>query len=290
MSALTANVALVSETPLIDFPQVSVTAAALNKQVTRDFGRLWHVHATVSPFEKLEDVPVDYWPVIIRDDINEPGAAGYHTDDNGQPFSLVQADDGWTLTSSHEVLEMLADPFGNRTVAGSPPPNSPEQVSRLERVTYLVEVCDPCEASQFAYTSNGVTVSDFITPHYYDPNTSSRGHYSFRGNIQAPHEVLEGGYVSFGNPVDNHWFQIVVVNGQTKVRDLGIIQSTNGRSLRELVDFKVREARRKEQYRTRPAMRKAMAAAAGSGIHETSEARAKTLRDYVKKLKERDVA
>ena len=290
MSALTANVALVSETPLIDFAQLSVTAAALNKQVTRDFGRLWHVHATVSAFEKLEDVPVDYWPVIIRDDINEPGAAGYHTDDNGQPFSLVQADDGWTLTSSHEVLEMLADPFGNRTVAGSPPPNSPEPISRFERVTYLVEVCDPCEDSEFAYASNGVTVSDFITPHYYEPNNSRGAQYSFRGNIQVPHTVLEGGYVSFGNPVDNHWYQIIVVNGKTKVRDLGIIQSTNGRSLRELVDFAVRKARQKDRYRTGPAMGKAMAAAAASGIHDTSAARAKTLRNYVKKLKDRDVA
>src|SRR5215469_3228114 len=288
MSALTANVALVSETPLIDFAQISITAAALNKQVTRDFGRLWHVHATVSPFEKLEDVPVDYWPVIIRDDINEPGAAGYHTDDNGQPFSLVQADDGWTLTSSHEVLEMLADPFGNRTIAGGPPPNSPDPVSGFDRVIYLVEVCDPCESDQLAYTSNGVTVSDFITAHYYDPNDSSGAQYSFGGNIQAPHTVLEGGYVSFGNPVDNHWYQIFVVNGKTQVRDLGIMQSGTGRSLREQVDFAVRKARQKEHYRTKPAMTRA--AAIGSPLVKTSTARAKSLRNYVQKLKTRDVA
>jgi hypothetical protein len=290
MSALTANIALVSETQIVDSAELSVAAAALNKQVTRDFGPLWDVDATVSAFDKLEDVPVDYWPVIIRDDINEPGAAGYHTDDNGQPFSLVQADDGWTLTSSHEVLEMLADPFGNRTVAGSPPPNSPEPISGFERVTYLVEVCDPCEDTQFAYSSNGVTVSDFITAHYYDPNGSKGARYSFRGNIQSPHTVLEGGYVSFGNPVDNHWYQITVVNGKTQVRDLGIIQSTNGRSLREVIDLAVRKARQKERYRTRPAITKVLAAAAGSQLHDTSAARAKTLRNYVKKLTDRDVA
>jgi hypothetical protein len=290
MSALTANFALVSDTPVIDFSQASIVAAALNKQVARDFGPPWEVDATVSAFDKLESVPVDYWPVIIRDDINEPGAAGFHTDDNGQPFSLVQADDSWTLTSSHEVLEMLADPFGNRTIAGSPPPDSPDPISGFDRVIYLVEVCDPCESDQFAYTVNGVTVSDFITAHYYDPNGTKGAQYSFRGNVQAPHTVLEGGYVSFGNPVDNNWYQIIVVNGQTRVRNLGVIQSSTGRSLRESVDLAVRTVRKQEQYRIKPAMTKALAAAAGSPLVKTSTARAKTLRKYVQKLKQRDVA
>jgi len=290
MSALTANIALVSETPVVDFSQVSIVAAALNKQVTRDFGPLWEVDATVSAFDQLESVPVDYWPVIIRDDINQPGAAGFHTDDNGQPFSLVQADDTWTLTSSHEVLEMLADPFGNRTIAGSPPPDSPDPVSGFERVIYLVEVCDPCESDQLAYTVNGVKVSDFITAHYYDPNGSTGALYSFRGSIEAPHTVLDGGYVSLGNPVDNHWYQLVVRNGETGLRDLGVIQSTNGRSLRELVDLAVRKDRQKELYRIKPAMTRAMAAAVGSPLVKASTARAKTLRNYVQKLKRRDVA
>jgi hypothetical protein len=150
----------------VGLPDVSAVVASIQKQVTRDFGPLWGINATVDAFEKLEAVPIDYWPVIIRDDIKEPGAAGYHTDDHGQPFSLVQADPGWELTASHEVLEMLADPFGNRTIAGPPPPKSPGPVSGFTRVLYLVEVCDPCEGEQFAYEVNGIPMSDFITPYY----------------------------------------------------------------------------------------------------------------------------
>lgn len=144
MSTLTPHVALVSDTPSVSFNQVAVVSAALQKQVTRDFGPLWDIDATVDGFDRLESIPVDYWPVILRDDISQPGAAGYHTDDNGQPLSLVQADANWALTTSHEVLEMLADPFGNRTLAGSPPPQAPAPISGFERVLYLVEVCDPC--------------------------------------------------------------------------------------------------------------------------------------------------
>lgn len=288
MSILTANVALVSDSPSVSLSEVTPVAAALQKQATRDFGPLWEVHATVSAFDKLESVPVDYWPVILRDDINEPGAAGYHTDDHGQPFSLVQVDNSWPLTASHETLEMLADPFGSRTIAGAPPPQLAQAtgpVPNLSRVLYLVEVCDPCESDQFGYSVNGITVSDFITNHYYDPADAASVRYSFQGNIHNPHTVLEGGYVSFGNPVNNHWYQIIVENGQVGFRDLGVVQSKGGKSLRELVDQKVREIRRDERYRLKPRAAAAKAGAASVPFADTGAARAKSLREYVKGLK-----
>ena len=135
------QVALVSDTPVINFSNVSRMSAALQKQATRDLAPVWGVSATVDAFERLEDVPIGYWPIIILDDIQAPGAAGYHTDDNGQPFALVQASTGWPLTASHECLEMLVDPFGNRTVAGGPPPQATGAAAQLERVTYLAPEC-----------------------------------------------------------------------------------------------------------------------------------------------------
>ncbi len=282
MSTLPHQVALVSDTRLVNFSDLSTVAAALQKQATRDFGPLWQVSPTVSAFDALESVPVDYWPVIIRDDIDQPGAAGYHTDDNGQPFSLVQADDQWQLTASHETLEMLADPFGNRTVAGSPPPQAPRPLSALSRVVYLVEVCDPCEDAQFAYGVNGQQLSDFITPHYYDPNGATGTRYSFRGNIQSPHTVLENGYVSFGNPITSEWYQLVISNGQAQVRDLGKL-SRDGRSLRETIDDLVRSVRKTEHYRTKKPLAAGAARVEGA-IAESSGARAKFLRGVIDRL------
>jgi len=284
MSILNAHVALVSESPAVALPEVNAVAAALQKQVTRDFGPLWNVQATVDAFDRLESVPVDYWPIILRDDINEPSAAGFHTDDHGQPFSLVQIDANWPLTASHEALEMLADPFGNRTVAGAPPVQAPDPISKFERVVYLVEVCDPCESDKFAYSVNGITVSDFITHHYYDPNGVTGVRYSFRGHIHEPHEVLDDGYVSFGNPVDNHWYQIIVRDGKVGTRDLGVIQANRGASLREAVDRRVREIRKNESYRIKPRVMAARAAGAGAYAN-TGSARAKSLREFVKELK-----
>ena len=60
---------------------------------------------------------------------------------------------------------MLADPFGNRLVAGDGP-----NPARPGRVEFLVEVCDPCEAPALGYTVNGIRVSDFYTPEYFSPS------------------------------------------------------------------------------------------------------------------------
>src|SRR5205807_1722209 len=131
------QVALVSESKKISLGALNVVSAAIQKQVSRDLGPIWNIQASVSAFDKLEDVPLGYWQLIIMDKIPY-NAAGIHLNrDNGQPFALVQYSPDWSLTTSHEALEMLVDPSGNRTVATNSP--KPDQ----GRVLILVEVSDP---------------------------------------------------------------------------------------------------------------------------------------------------
>src|SRR5215467_6393763 len=115
---LVTQVALVADTTQVNSSQLGRVAAALQKQAIRDFRHIWDITATLDAFERLEDVPIGYWPIIVRDDIDVAGAAGVHLDKDGQPFALVQYSDSWSLTASHEMLEMLADPLGNRLIAG----------------------------------------------------------------------------------------------------------------------------------------------------------------------------
>lgn len=211
------HIALVSETQSVTASALTVASAALQKQVMRDFAPVWNEQATVDAFAALEDVPLGYWPVIVRDDIGFPGAAGIHLDDEGQPFGLVQFSTTWQLTASHEVLEMLADPFGNRVVAGDS--IKPGQ----GRVEYLVEVCDPSEAFQFGYNVNGIRVSDFYTPRYFDPVKTPGTRYSFTGAIKNPRVVLKDGYLSWFEPVSGHWWQQVFFGATKSFRDLGVI-------------------------------------------------------------------
>ena len=195
------QLALVSEVRGHDPGDVARVAAALQRQATRDFGPIWKIQATVDAFPRLEDVPVSYWPMIVETDIDTPGAAGVHEDKDGQPFALIAMSDSWSLTASHEMLEMLADPFGKRVIPGKSPKRG------QGRVEFLVEVCDPCEADQFAYTVNDVLVSDFYTPHYFDPTHAESTRYSYTGALTRPRQVLRGGYLSWHDPVSDHWWQ-----------------------------------------------------------------------------------
>jgi hypothetical protein len=229
---LTISVALVSEVKDHDPGDVARVTAALQRQAIRDFRKAWKVEATVDAFPKLEDVPVGYWPILIQEDIDTPGAAGVHLDKDGQPFALVQMSDSWSLTASHELLEMLGDPFGNRVIPG-------ESAKRGQgRVEFLVEVCDPPEAAEFGYTVNDILVSDFITPHFYDPVKAASVQYSFTGAVKAPRTILKGGYISFHDPVSDHWWQQTWFSGSKPTfRDLGVFDAkTAGTSLRSWVD------------------------------------------------------
>jgi hypothetical protein len=213
---LARHVALVSQTSHVGLDQLAIAAAAIQKQITRDFGPIWQISADVAAFGKLSDVPLGYWPIILRDDIREQGAQGIHLNRrNGQPFALVQFSDNWTLTTSHECLEMLADPSGNRVQAGNS--IKPGQ----GRVEYLVEVCDPSEAAQFAYSANGVLVSDFYTPNFFAPVAASGVRYSFTGAITRPHQVLDGGYLSWLDSETGHLFQVFVTGGHSEFIDRG---------------------------------------------------------------------
>src|SRR5438093_10208910 len=155
------QVALVSESKNITFSELTQVSAAVQKQVARDFAPIWSVQATVDPFATLADVPIAYWPIIVQDDVKDLAGGGVHLDEQNQPFALVEYDTEWALTASHECLEMLADPFGNRLMAG------PSVKKGQGRVEYLVEVCDPCESRRYAYTVHGVMVSAFYPPDFF---------------------------------------------------------------------------------------------------------------------------
>ena len=123
---LPVQVALVSRTRRTDPRDLSHVAAALQKQATRDVAPIWSVTATVDVFPTLRSVPAGYWPVIIVDRVR--GAAGYHLDRRGQPYALVEYSRSWSLTASHETIEMLCDPWGRRVVAGRSPKRDQGQV------------------------------------------------------------------------------------------------------------------------------------------------------------------
>ena len=266
------QLALVSDTNRVSFSAVSRVGAALQKQATRDLAPVWQVKATVDSFAKLDDVPVGYWPMIITEQ-DLGNAAGIHMDKEGQPFALIKFGNGWALTASHECCEMLVDPFGNRLMAG------PSPVKKQGRVEFLVEVCDPSEDTPFAYRVNGIVVSDFYTPNYFDPVTSPGVRYSFTGAVKAPRQVLKGGYLSWHDPITDHWFQETFFSGsKPRFRDIGKLTAQQGENLRAMLYYRTPERYKPKRFAPRDV---AAAQASMQSHREAATARAGALRQRI---------
>jgi hypothetical protein len=223
------QIGIISQSTNLSNSELAAGASALGRQVARDLARHWQVSATISSFVKLEDLPVGCWPIIVIDSKNKSNMEGYHTDEHGQPFAIVQYSPTWTLAASHEMIEMLIDPYGKTLVPGhSVDPAHPG------RVEYLIEACDPCQDQSNAYPMNGFLVSDFYTPRYFDPQAANGVLYSANGKISKPREILSNGYITWHNLEDENWYQATLF-GEFQIRSLGKLNA-RGRSLREIVD------------------------------------------------------
>ena len=233
------QVGLVDTTGEISADLVHAAAVALNLQVTRDLPQFWPVTATVMYLPDPKKIPTGVWPVQLVKTL-PPDEGGFHSDKHKQPFSKViatKSDPSWTVDASHEILEMLVDPYGNRMqssvaieIVGGKIKDGTGQYG------YLVEACDPCEDNKYAYTINGVAVSDFITPRFYDPLVTPGTRYSFTGAIKGPRQILPGGYISWVNIEIDEWQQLLYVDPSKPPVIQNIGKADQTKSLREWID------------------------------------------------------
>ena len=162
----TIRVSIINESKLVPSAEVQAAVAALQRQVSEHFAPAWGVDATLSLVAAgARPLPGSWWLVIL-DDSDQAGALGYHdlTDEAmplGKVFVKTAQDAGvkWTITASHELLELLADPAINLTVCATENNNL---------VLYAYEICDPCQADEFGYAIDGVAVSDFLFPSWFE--------------------------------------------------------------------------------------------------------------------------
>ncbi len=232
------KVGLTDTTGTIDTQTMAAVAAALNIQVTHDLPQFWPVNATVSYLPDHKKVPQGVWPVQVVRSL-PPGEGGYHTTRHNQPYAKVIATPGsdeWTVDASHETIEMLVDPAGNRLQTSTAIAITDNKIGdSTGQFEYLVEACDPCEADPYTYQIEGVTVSDFLTPHFYDLNPAPGARYSFTGAITAPRQILPGGYISWIDPETNEVQQILWVD-PSQPPQLNNLGPANGASLRGFVE------------------------------------------------------
>ena len=186
------KIALVPSSTVISADQIRTIALALQVQVSRDFAPASGRRDRLA-FGPGEPVPPDWWQLVFADDSDQAGALGYHElAASGLPCGFVFAKTDQTyglsssVTASHELLEILADPW----ICGA----ALHQLSGTSGVIYALEVCDAVEDKSLGYDIDGVKVSDFVLPSFF--RDGAPGPHSFRNNVALPFQLARGGYLS----------------------------------------------------------------------------------------------
>jgi hypothetical protein len=197
------QIALIDKTAHSEVPagQLEHIAAALQQQVDNHFAPAWGVRADISAPAAGEVPPPGAWQVSVVDSV--PDAGGVHLDNAGVPYAQAVFGPQLSIAISHEVLEMLVDPLGNRFALG--PDIDPSFQGQVHEVFYLVEVCDPCEVTSYAI--GDVQVSDFVYPSFYNPTGTAP--FDYKNTLAAPltHPVPLHCYISWLDPADWKWHQ-----------------------------------------------------------------------------------
>jgi len=190
------------------------TIRAINFQLENDFRPYWHrggklrldghKHSIVSD-RQHNDMRGDA-VIYIWDKIDPSGALGYHDLNNkGIPYGMVfkqmsdELNEPWSVTFSHEVLELIMDPEVNMLVAGMHPGGE----DRI--VFHWCEVCDAVQSQH--YKIHGIPVSNFVLPLYFTQSDEFEGRNDFLGHIDKDKKILssfgvaEGGYIGFYDPL-----------------------------------------------------------------------------------------
>ena len=182
-------IAVTNASTCVTDAQVEAALPALQRQVSEDFKAYWDRECSLLFLPKDQALAGGWWQIVVMDDPDQAGVLGYHEmSSQGTPLGKVfarldlQAGASWTVTLSHELLEMLADPWINwcaQSAAGK---------------IYALEVCDAVEADAMGYKIDGVPVSDFVTPSWFARAEGDR--VDFKQRVSRALELAAGGYIS----------------------------------------------------------------------------------------------
>jgi hypothetical protein len=185
---------------------------AINRQIAEDFEPYWSLGAklrlegksTVKPTKQtLADMRGDA-VLYLWDELDVDDALGYHEQNNrGIPYGFVftelarKLQENWTVTLSHEALELIGDPEVNLLVVG------PHPADRRIHVFHWYEMCDAVQAE--TYEIDGVEVANFVLPLYFTGGDERGGRNDFLGKSHdgatlCSFGVNPGGYIGFFDP------------------------------------------------------------------------------------------
>jgi hypothetical protein len=201
---------------------VTPGVAALQKRVTNDFRPVRGTYAELTIVPKGTQPCNSSWWLVLLNDSDQADALGYHDlTTEGLPIGKVfaasdlKAGTSWTVTASHELLEMLGDPNINLTVF--------VQSSNMAGILYAYQVCDACKDDSLGYQIDNILLSDFVYPSRFESfRAEGSTQFDRLNKIQAPLQLLAGGYIgTFNVTSGSGWQQTTAEKHPTSLRTRG---------------------------------------------------------------------
>lgn len=209
------NISVVNHTNgKVSDEELQCVIRAINRQIREDFEPYWSISGSmrlegrsvmdpdaVRHADMRGDAIIYLWD---KTDVED--ASGYHEKNNrGVPFGFVFTSicdaigEHWSISLSHEALELLADPETNLLVLGPHPSGTGD-------VFHWFEMCDAVQDEH--YSIDGVEVSNFVLPLYFTGTrrTDEKGaRNDFLGRIHKKRTLKSfginpGGYIGFFDP------------------------------------------------------------------------------------------
>jgi hypothetical protein len=209
------EVAVINASTVVGDGDVEAAVPALQKQVSRDFSAAWGIDADLSFVPSGAQPPVGAWCLTILDNSDQAGALGYHdVTPDGLPLGKVfagtdlQYGNSWTVTASHELLELPVDPEINQTAFV-------QSDSRSGRL-YAYEVCDACEADALGYPIDGTLVSNFVFPAGFESSRQPDSSLILRARSQRRFKLLPGGYIGIFDITSGQGWTQLTAPGQAR--------------------------------------------------------------------------
>jgi hypothetical protein len=228
-------ISVVNRSRSIADTQLQHVIRAINRQVAEDFAPYWSFGGLLRlegavgsrpDKQKLQDLRGDaiiyLWDVTDVDD-----ALGYHDANfRGIPYGFIftelckQLQENWTVTLSHEVLELIGDAQGNLLVQG------PHPAKRDHEVFHWFEMCDAVQSQ--TYEIDGVEVSNFVLPLYFTVGEQAGGRNDFlgildkKGNALTSFGVSAGGYVGYYDPATGEHDQYTLPGDRKAARRMAV--------------------------------------------------------------------
>lgn len=140
-------------------------------------------------------IPANSAAAVLLRDSDQADALGYHQETSaGEPLAKIfvgsDMQDGAnpSVTLSHELCEMVVNPILERSFKLT--------VNGEDRF-YMGESADACEDDIYGYPIDGVTVSDFVFPAFFDLGAAAGAKLDYGGHVARPLQILSGGYLAY---------------------------------------------------------------------------------------------